>query len=366
MRKSEKNNDIKMHNILKMVLPVAVMAVITIAIVVITVKLPRESIASATEAVTLEMSETAETITETSTETLTVADSTKSGKKSPKIKPVGTTKPAEKENVAAVAPTETLPKGNNLHLLDVGYIYQMNNYPTGCESISAVMALNFAGYGISPENYIDNHLPKGAKPFYDENNNMFGDDPRECFLGNPYEKSGWGCYAPVIQKGLDEVIDHSRHKVVNLSGKSLQDLCSYIDNGTPVIIWATQNMAPPRTGKTWNLLDDDATFTWISPNHCLLLVGYDDNYFYFNDPMVSKNCTYPREVTQSRYRYMGSQALAIVKAEPKTTEKVTETETITTTTTEAETSQSSTENLSTTISDSETSTVSNTHKGVIK
>lgn len=275
---------------------------------------------STTQIVTEQLQSVSETeMTETS------APSTK--KNPPKVKPVGTTVPVEKDEAPITEKTEQPSidySSNSLKLLNVPYINQNEKYPTGCESVSAVMALKYAGYNISPENYIDNHLPKGTKPFYDSTGNMFGDDPRECFLGNPYAKNGWGCYAPVIQKGLNEVIDHSRHKVLNVTGSTMSELCkNYIDNDYPVIIWATQGMSAPRTGKTWYFLDKEGTFTWISPNHCLLLVGYDDGGYYFNDPQTDKNYRYEKNIVESRFASLGKQALVIVKYVPPTTETTT-------------------------------------------
>lgn len=249
-------------------------------------------------------------------------------KNPPKVKPVGTTVPVEKYEAPITERTEQPSidySSNSLKLLNVPYINQNEKYPTDCESVSAVMALRYAGYNISPENYIDAHLPKGTKPFYDSTGNMFGDDPRECFLGNPYAKNGWGCYAPVIQKGLNEVIDRSRHKVLNVTGSSMSELCKkYIDNDYPVIIWATQGMSAPRTGKTWYFLDKEGTFTWIAPNHCLLLVGYDDGGYYFNDPQTDKNYRYEKSIVESRFASLGKQALVIVKYVPPVTETMTE------------------------------------------
>ena len=58
----------------------------------------------------------------------------------------------------------------------------------------------------------------------------------------------------------------------------------YIDQGMPVIYWACINMRDPIVGPQWKLLDTGETFTWISNKHCMLLVGYDEDSYYFNDP----------------------------------------------------------------------------------
>ena len=45
---------------------------------------------------------------------------------------------------------------------------------------------------------------------------------------------------------------------------------------------------------------------------CLILVGYDDQYYYFNDPYQSGGLkAYARSVVEARYAAMGSQAVVI-------------------------------------------------------
>lgn len=205
-------------------------------------------------------------------------------------------------------------------LIDVPYINQKAKYPAACESISAVMALNFAGYAITPEDFIDNYLPKSPAPYIDESGRRLGYSPSQTFIGDPYSKNGWGCYYPVIKGCLNEIINRQTHSVVTLHNYSLSQLCSYIDNDIPVIIWATQGMNKTKKSQSWSLLDDEGEFTWVSPNHCLLLAGYDDTGYYFNDPLTHKNCRYPADIVEKRYTSMGKQALAIIK-NPESTEQ---------------------------------------------
>ena len=141
---------------------------------------------------------------------------------------------------------------------------------------------------------------------------LYGYNPYSAFLGSPYSADGWGCYYTVIGRCISKIVDGNRHKVLNLHRASLSRLVSFIDDGTPVIIWATQGMSKPERSQTWKLVGTDKSFTWVKPNHCLLLVGYDDTGYYFNDPLTHKNCRYPAKIVEKRYMAMGRQALAIV------------------------------------------------------
>ena len=49
-------------------------------------------------------------------------------------------------------------------LLNVPYINQRMDYPTGCESVSAVMALQYAGVDITVDTFIDDCLDTGERP----------------------------------------------------------------------------------------------------------------------------------------------------------------------------------------------------------
>lgn len=51
---------------------------------------------------------------------------------------------------------------------------------------------------------------------------------------------------------------------------------------------------------------------WIIPEHCLLLVGYDENDYIFCDSWKKNNYTYyPKEKTVAAYKDMYSQAIII-------------------------------------------------------
>ena len=51
---------------------------------------------------------------------------------------------------------------------------------------------------------------------------------------------------------------------------------------------------------------------WIAPEHCLLLVGYDDEHYIFNDPLKSKPFTYYKKAAvEQAYAGLFSQAVII-------------------------------------------------------
>lgn len=198
---------------------------------------------------------------------------------------------------------------SNVNTLNVPYISQVQTYPTGCESVSTVMALNFAGNNMTVDTFIDNYLDKS--PFIHNFN------PNECFGGDPRSTSGMGCYAPAIEKALNKFLPQTGQYLVNLTGNSLEYLClNYIDNGVSVVVWATQGMKPAHN------VSYEEGLQWIAPEHCLVLTGYDDRCYIFNDPLVGANVHYLKSDVELAFAALNSQALAIMpKLKPSTPEK---------------------------------------------
>ncbi len=195
------------------------------------------------------------------------------------------------------------PVGKYKIIPNVPFISQVFKYPTGCESVSTVMALNYAGVNISVDTFIDDYLDKklSGVPF----------DPDFEFGGNPRSTSGYGCYAPVIKTALDKVLVNDTHYAKAMRGMSIEYLCkNYIDKDIPVIFWATQGMETPRKGRKWvyNLKQ----IQWISPMHCLLLVGYDDTHYIFNDPQKHALTYYSKDSVQRAYDGLFQQAVVIL------------------------------------------------------
>ena len=213
----------------------------------------------------------------------------------------------EKENNSDTSENVGIPEKL---IENVPLISQFPKYPTGCESVSAVMALNYSGNSISAEEFINNYLPKN-RDFRMENGKLSGPSPYEYFIGNPKSPSSYGCMATVIEKALSECTEDPE-RVVNITGSELSKICEeYINNDIPVIVWVTINMLETNPKNSW-YLDDGTRYTWPGNEHCMLLVGYDENSYYFNDPYRGKLVAYDKTLTEDRFAELGRQALVII------------------------------------------------------
>jgi len=195
----------------------------------------------------------------------------------------------------------------------VPYINQIERYPTGCESVSTVMALNYFGIDITVDQFINDYLDMGALPHLDQNGNIIGSNPKKAFPGNPYTQDGYGCFAPVIINAVNKFIDNNEYEIRAIYNKPISELCgAYIDKGIPVILWATIDMKPPMQGNSW-MDEEGETINWIIPQHCALLIGYDNDCYYFNDPMRSRMFKYNKNDVETAYEAMNKQAVVIQK-----------------------------------------------------
>lgn len=196
-------------------------------------------------------------------------------------------------------------------LLNVPYIDQSIKYPTGCESVSAVMLLNFLGYDITPDEFIENYLEKQS--FETRDGILYGADPRKKFAGSPYDPDSFGCYAPVIVNSLERIIG-DKYDVIDETGTEIDSLIEkYIDKDIPVVFWACINMREPIVGPAWTL-DNGDEFVWTSNEHCMLLVGYDEDNYIFNDPHENNGViSYEKSLVKDRHRAQYMQAVGVKK-----------------------------------------------------
>lgn len=202
-----------------------------------------------------------------------------------------------------------------MKLIEAPYLDQRGRYPTGCESVTAVMLLRCLGAAIDVDEFIRRYLPVAA--FERRGGELWGPDPREVFCGSPYDADGMGCYAPVIRRALAAALADAglgnRFEAVDETGTPMGELCRRcIDRDLPVALWACIDMRPPVPGPRWRLLGSGEDFEWVSNEHCLLLVGYDEQGYYFNDPHANNGLAYyPGELTEQRHAAQHSMAVGV-------------------------------------------------------
>lgn len=204
---------------------------------------------------------------------------------------------------------------NRKTVLSVPYISQKGLLATGCELVSGMMVLQYYDCNVTVEQMIQS-VPRSS--LTKSGGMLYGESPSDSFIGDPHSEDGFGCYAPVLASGMNTFLGkEGKYRAIDCTGGSLPDLAEqYIPHGTPIIIWATMNMNDPAPGKVWKLNSTGKPFQWIAGEHCLVLVGYDWDNYYFNDPYESNGLvSYPKSVVESRFESLGRQAVVVVSAD---------------------------------------------------
>lgn len=213
-------------------------------------------------------------------------------------------------DISVTEATEAVMEGRKV--LDVPY-YSQEDYPTGCELVSSSMLLAYYGFDITAGGLIDGGYIAESE-FYELDGVRYGGNPQKEFIGSPYDASSYGCYSGAIMNMLGKYLSGTDYTPLDTTGTELSQLCSdYIDNGVPVLVWASIDMQETYVNEanTWVIKDTGESFTWRSNEHCLVLVGYDDFNYYFNDPMNGKSYTYEKKLSEQRHGELGKQSIVL-------------------------------------------------------
>jgi uncharacterized protein YvpB len=209
-------------------------------------------------------------------------------------------------------------------LINAPLVNQYPDLPCGCEIASAVSVIGYNGHNVALTTFADNYITYDTEFWRDDDDNLWGPDPAEVFVGDPFGW-GYGCYPNVLADAMDDyfnVIDSplTAHAVTGLSEEELFEL---ISGGVPVIVWATLDMVnfDYRNPSEWyikgsggknNNPETAKKLTWYKNSHTLVLIGADNDAFYFCDPNDKEDIVaYGRELFMTRYRQAGERAVIV-------------------------------------------------------
>lgn len=228
------------------------------------------------------------------------------------------TETATEKTVTQTTTRKTEKSVSGKVVVDVPY-YSQKDYPTGCELVSMSMVLAFHGFDIKAGDIIKKGYLDSAE-VYTKKSIKYSGDPNKVFIGNPHKNSGYGCMSGAVMLALQRYLAPQEHKldkkyeITDIGGMPLDEICeNYIDNGIPVIVWCSIDMKPTFTNlrNSWIIENTGERYIWKSNEHCLVLVGYDDENYYFNDPLVKKSTKYMKRLAERRYGEMGMQAVVV-------------------------------------------------------
>lgn len=182
--------------------------------------------------------------------------------------------------------------------------------PSGCEIVSASMLLNYLQYPVTAKELADKFLLCEEVTLREDM--VVGPNPNKVFIGSPY-KSGYGCYEEAIANCINKYWETLRDDYYEVSTQthSLEYLCSqFIDKGYPVMLWVTQDLGDVSKIYSWRDRETGESVRWLSNEHCVLLVGYDEANYYVNDPLKGLTA-YNKVSFKEKYLLMGNHCLTV-------------------------------------------------------
>jgi uncharacterized protein YvpB len=167
-------------------------------------------------------------------------------------------------------------------LLDVPLIQQNPELKYGCEVTSLTMLLNYAGVNVNKMQLAD-ELAKDKDQIKKTNQGDITNwgDPNDGFVGDITGKNDG--YA-VFDKPLEKLMNKYMNKrTLNLTGESFDTILKQVEKGKPVVVWTTGDYRKPDRWESWK--HGEETIETPLDLHAVVLVGYEPNYIYINDPL---------------------------------------------------------------------------------
>lgn len=185
--------------------------------------------------------------------------------------------------------------------LEVTPIIQTPELPTGCESVALTMALNVYGYQLDKTTIAREWL------VHNDENYVIG------YSGDPFSTKGAGVFAPGLCDTANAFLKHrgNGYKAYDITGLEIEDLCDYIAQGTPVVVWITADYKEP-TYTDSNIEYDGRNYRWYNNEHCVMLGGYDDEKSMLTvyDPLQGK-IEVEKQTFKKIYDQIGKYAIMI-------------------------------------------------------
>ncbi|MDL2253500.1 C39 family peptidase [Ruminococcaceae bacterium OttesenSCG-928-I18] len=201
--------------------------------------------------------------------------------------------------------------------LRVRNILQRPELPNGCEATALAVVLQYLGYPADKMELAYTYLPR--EDFYPTQWGVrAGPDPHQAYPGDPgVEDGGYYCYPAPVVSGANHYLQTAggSHTAMDISGADEDALLSLLQAGLPLMVWKTTDNTPPksRADVAW-LLPDGQLYEPITNLHVVVLTGYDEESFYYCDPLEGST-RLDREVFMTNYEQAGGYVVAFAHTE---------------------------------------------------
>lgn len=199
---------------------------------------------------------------------------------------------------------EEIEAEKNRKIINGNFVYsQFPKYPTGCESVALYLLLKYNGINVTVEDIVTK-LKKGELP-YEISGTIYGGNPEIEFVGDPSNNYSYGVY----NKPLMDVANTYKSGINSRIGLEFSEVLNLVKEDRPVLVWTTINMAKPYVSKKWIYKETGETISWISKEHAMVIVGYNNSQVIASDPYTGTIRYFDKELFKSRYDYLGKRVL---------------------------------------------------------
>jgi uncharacterized protein YvpB len=174
------------------------------------------------------------------------------------------------------------PEKKESALLNVVLIKQNPELRYGCEVTSLAMVLNYAGVKTDKMD-LYRSIQKDPDPIKKAGNGdiLNWGNPADGFVGDMTgKKPGYA----VFDKPMEALINQKLPgRAVNLTNQPFERVLEHVSAGYPVVVWTTGDYRLPDRWESWT--HGQQVIKTPLDLHAVVLVGYDANYVYLNDPL---------------------------------------------------------------------------------
>jgi len=202
--------------------------------------------------------------------------------------------------------SEKLAEGKKL---DVNLITQLPELYNGCEITSLTMLLNYKEIEVSKLELAEKVPVDYTALVRNEDESFIWGNPEYGFVGDVYgDDMGFAIDPEPLIPLIEE---YYPGQAIDLTGDDIEAIKASIMNENPVIAWVTADFTRPYEFRTWTDSNGNQVRGTFE-THAVLLTGYDEEYFYYNDPLSGyKNAYISIDVFEAVWSDMGRKALTV-------------------------------------------------------
>lgn len=180
--------------------------------------------------------------------------------------------------------TRQQPVPKSKIMLNVPLIRQNPELKYGCEVTSLAMVLQYGGANTTKMK-LYKEIEKDPDPLKRSRGDILSwGNPAEGFVGDMTGRRAG--YAVFDKPMIDLINNYFPGRAVNLTGKNFNEVLAHVSAGYPVVVWTTGDYRLPDRWESWK--HGAQTIKTPLDLHAVVLVGYNGNTVYINDPLSGR------------------------------------------------------------------------------